>query len=100
MPWGLVPDLPELGGVLAADEWLVEEELAARDRLVEERAVEDVFELDAWQYLASPPHVEDPTSVEAVLFYDLSSATASSSCLFELPRFNVECGDCAREHAR
>ena len=66
MPWGLVPELPELGGVLAAEEWLVEE-LAAGDRLeVEERAVdavEDVFELDAWQYLSSPPHVEDPIAV-------------------------------------
>ena len=46
MPWGLVPELPELGGVLAAEEWLVEE-LAAGVRLVEERAVEDVLELDA-----------------------------------------------------
>ena len=45
MPWGLVPELPELGGALAADEWLVEE-----------FAVGGVyFELDAWQCLSSPP---------------------------------------------
>ena len=53
MPWGLVPELPELGDVLAADEWLVEE-----------LAVEGVdFELDAWQSLSSPPHVQDPITV-------------------------------------
>ena len=79
MQWGLVPELPELGDVLAANEWLIEE-LEAGDRLVEERAVDDVFdvfELDAWQYLASPPHVEDPISVEAILICDLSSVLIS-----------------------
>ena len=76
MPWGLVPELPELGGVLAAEEWLVEE-LAAGGRLVEERAVEDVFELDAWLYLSSPFHAEDPISVEAILICDLSSVLIS-----------------------
>ena len=73
MPWGLVPELPELGGVLAAEEWLVEE-LAAGGRLVEERAVdavENVFALDAWQSLSSPPHVEDPITV--AISCDLSS---------------------------
>ena len=66
MPWALAPELPELGDALAADEWLVEE-LAADQWLVEERVeVEDVFELDAWHSLASPPHVEDLISVEAI----------------------------------
>jgi hypothetical protein len=38
MPWGLVPELPELGDALAADEWLVEER-SAEGRQVEELAV-------------------------------------------------------------
>ena len=79
MPWGLVPELPELGGVLADEKWLVEE-LAAGGRLVEEHAVdavEDVFDLDAWQSLSSPPHVEDPISVDAILICDLSSVHIS-----------------------
>ena len=79
MPWGLVPELPELGGVLTSEEWLVEE-LAAGGRMVEERAVdavEDLFELDAWQYPSSPTHVEDPASVEAILICDLSSVLIS-----------------------
>ena len=86
MPWGLVPELPELGDALAADEWLVEER-AAGGRLVEERAVEGVdadpkgallvdFKLDAWQYLSSPPHVEDPITVVAIAS-DLSSCLIS-----------------------
>ena len=66
MPWGLVPELPPLGEVLAAGDRLVEER-AAGGRLIEERAVEGVgvedFKLDAWQSLSSPPHVEDPISV-------------------------------------
>ena len=80
MPWGLVPELPELGGVLAAEEWLVEELAAAGRLVVEERAVdavEDVFELDAWQSLSSPPHVEDQISNEAILICDLSSVLIS-----------------------
>ena len=59
MPWGLVPELPELDDALAADEWLVEE-LA-----VEGIEVED-FGLDDWQSLSSPPHVEDPITVLAI----------------------------------
>jgi hypothetical protein len=73
MPWGLVPELPELGDVLAGV-------LVAEDRLVEERAVDavdDVSELDAWQSLSSPPHVEDPISVEAILICDFSSVLIS-----------------------
>ena len=80
MPWGLVPELPELGDVLAADERPVEER-AAGGRLVEELAVEGIevedFKLDAWQSLSSPPHVEDPISVEAILICDLSSVLIS-----------------------
>ena len=73
MPSGLVPELPELGDVLAGV-------LAAEERLAEElvvEAVKDVFELDAWQSLSSPPHVEDPISVEAILICDSSSVLIS-----------------------
>ena len=66
MPWGLVPELPELRDVVAADDRPVVGP-AAGDRLVEELAVECVavedFKLDAWQSLSSPPHVEDPITV-------------------------------------
>ena len=46
MPWSLVPKLPELGDVLAADEWLVEER-SAEGRLVDECAVEGADVLSA-----------------------------------------------------
>ena len=69
MPWGLVPELPELRDAVAADDRPVEVQ-AAGDRLVEEFADEGVavedFKLDAWQSLSSPPHVEDPTTVLAI----------------------------------
>ena len=44
MPWGLVPELPELGDALAADEWLLEEHFEVEGGVAE--AI-DYFELDA-----------------------------------------------------
>ena len=98
IPWGVVPGV--VGDVVAADERLVEDEF----RLAEVFAVEVVedfedFELDPWQSLSSPPHVEDPISVVAsrdssLLFAGCVWCSASRRGLSSAVRCPMSVGSC------
>ena len=63
IPWGVVPGV--VGDAMAAGERLVVENPEAVEGVEGVEDVEDFedLELDTWQSLSSPPHVEDPIAV-------------------------------------